>query len=248
MSQQQRREALAQLIACVFERMDSALAYNTAVGCRRFHSKRDIAIALGKAPGAGKAEVTSARRRLLAHVHEDKRVGAGLTFYEVWQAELVARALVEMGPAIAAWDDPAGVPPVTVPDWPCPDMAGRPSSSNQPPPQGATDLERHAAHLAWAREQLRTREGRRGTTHGTGARDRLDEEIHSWREYINEEEAAYARAHTSENARGRHPRGAASAGGAAAAADAAARAAQRQHRQQQNAQRREQTRAVISSK
>ena len=126
-------------------------------------------------------------------------------------------------------------------------MAGRPSSSNQPPPQGATDLERHAAHLAWAREQLRTAEGRRGTTHGTGARDRLDGEIHSWREYINEEEAAYARAHTSENARGRHPRGAASAGGAAAAAEAAARAAQRQQRQQQNAQRREQARAAAAA-
>ena len=81
MSTQQRREALAQLIACVFERMDSALAHGTAAGCRHFHSKRDIAVALGKAPGAGKAEVTSARRRLLAQVHEDKRVGAGLTFY-----------------------------------------------------------------------------------------------------------------------------------------------------------------------
>ena len=153
MTQHQRREALARTIHMVFERIDNALAYTTAVGQRHFATRTDIAAALGKTPGARKGEVTSARRRLLAQVHADKRVGAGLTPYEDWQAELVTRAVVEMGPAIDAWEGPVGLPLVTVPDWPCPDVANRPGSSNHAPPRETTDLERQAAHLEWARKQ-----------------------------------------------------------------------------------------------
>ena len=143
----------------IFERIDTALAVRTEHAntarerrFRCFTDRASVAMALGKPLNTTATQVTSARRRLMFLVHEDKR--GNLTRYAAWMAELVFSAANEAGLVVVAWDDPAARPPfVKVLDWPCPDT-GRAGPSNAPLPNSTTAYERRTAHLHWARGQL----------------------------------------------------------------------------------------------
>ena len=216
----------------IFERIDTALAVRTEHAntarerrVRCFTDRASVAMALGKPLNTTATQVTSARRRLMFLVHEDKR--GNLTRYAAWMAELVFSAANKAGLMVAAWDDPAARPPfVKVLDWPCPDT-GRAGPSNAPSPNSTTAYERRTAHLHWARGQLTE------LKQAQQARDKTqrpaDDVITDWIMYINEEEAALARMQPN----ARRPRGPQAAGGAAqAAADAANNARQQQQQQQ----------------